>query len=115
MCNTAHPIATPRCSSSHSFEIRLRAQSLVASRDLPNWVELTTGRRVDRSSTWRWCNYGLKAPCGCHVRLPSVRLGKTRFTTEEAIAWWTAAIAQVAVATQPCAGPANAPEAGVVT
>lgn len=92
MCNPAHTYATRPCGTSHPFEIRFRSQSLVAVRDLPTWVEQTTGRTVDRSSTWRWCSHGLKAACGCQIRLPSVRLGKTRFTTEEAIAWWTATL-----------------------
>ena len=96
MRNETHPAEAICRMASHSFAISFRTQSLVAVRDLPTWIEQTTGGTVDRSSTWRWCNYGLKAPCGCHVRLPSVRLGKTRFTTEEAIAWWTAAIAQSA-------------------
>ncbi|MEQ1633389.1 MAG: hypothetical protein ABL997_13510 [Planctomycetota bacterium] len=66
----------------------------MAVRDLSIWIEQTTGETVDRSSTWRWCSYGLKASCGCQIRLPSVRLGKTRFTTEEAISWWTVALSK---------------------
>ena len=115
MRNETHPAEAICRIASHSFAISFRTQSLVAVRDLPTWIEQTTGRTVHRTAPWRWCTSGLAAACGCRIRLPSIRLGKTRFTSEEAISWWTAAIAQVDVATQPCAGPANAPEAGVVT
>ena len=47
-----------------------------------------TGRRVHRDIGYRWRQRGVRG-----VKLPCTRLGGLYYTSEEAIAWWTRALA----------------------
>ncbi|MBP8300247.1 MAG: DUF1580 domain-containing protein [Planctomycetes bacterium] len=60
---------------------------LLPLRKLGSWHKDRTGESLHRSVPYRWAQIGVGG-----IRLPTVRLGGTRYTSEEAIAWWTAAI-----------------------
>jgi hypothetical protein len=67
--------------------LRDRLRSL---RKLGAWHKERTGEDLHRSVPYRWAQVGIGG-----LRLPTVRIGGVRYTSEEAIAWWTAAISSV--------------------
>lgn len=68
-------------------------ECLIALASLGAWYEKRTGRKLHRTVPYGWRHRGVKRADGTIVRLPTVRLGGTYFTSEQAIAWWTAALA----------------------
>lgn len=84
--DTRHATPTP------GYSIDPNRDRLIALARLVEWYEERTGRRLHRSVTYRWRQRGVRAEDGTVLRLPTVRIGGARFTSEEAIAWWTAAI-----------------------
>ena len=86
MRDTQHATATP------GYAIDPNRDRLIALAGLATWYEERTGRRMHRSATYRWRQRGVRAADGTLLRLPTVRIGGIRYTSEEAIAWWTAAI-----------------------
>ena len=64
---------------------------LLPLRRLPEWHLSRAGVRVHRSAGYRWAQHGVGG-----VRLPIVRIGGLHYTSEEAIAWWTAALERAA-------------------
>lgn len=70
-----------------TYRVDLLRDRLLALRSLCTWHKGRTGESLHRSVPYRWAQIGVGG-----IRLPTVRLGGTRYTSEEAIAWWTAAI-----------------------
>ncbi|MBK8977648.1 MAG: DUF1580 domain-containing protein [Planctomycetes bacterium] len=60
---------------------------LIALRRLPTWLERRTGELVHRTVPYRWASRGIRG-----VRLPTILIGGTRFTSGGAFAWWSAAL-----------------------
>lgn len=89
---TSHPIAAVRCTVQHTFLIDVNTQTLVRTATVPAWLEARTGTGKHRTAVWRWHDQGVVAACGHRIRLPTVRIGGITYTSEEAIAWWTAAL-----------------------
>ncbi len=67
-------------------------ERLIALARLGSWYEERTGRRLHRCVPYRWRQRGVRSADGRVVRLPTIQLGGVRYTSEEAIAWWTTAI-----------------------
>ena len=78
--------SAPRPATGH-YRIDPTRDRLLALRRLPAWFESRTGERMHRSVGYRWAKHGVRG-----LRLPTIRLGSARFTSEEAISWWSAAI-----------------------
>jgi hypothetical protein len=89
---TTHPDRTIRCTTPHSFRVDVNTQTLVQTAAVPAWLASRTGAGKHRTAVWRWQVHGVVAACGHRVRLPTVRIGGITYTSEEAIAWWTAAL-----------------------
>lgn len=75
-----------------SYQVDPNRDRLIAMARLVEWYEARTGRRLHRSVTYRWRQRGVRAADGTVYRLPTVRIGGMRYTSEEAIAWWTAVV-----------------------
>lgn len=86
MRDATHATTTP------GYAIDPHRDRLIAMARLVEWYEARTGRRLHRSVTYRWRQRGVRAEDGTMLRLPTVRIGGMRYTSEEAIAWWSAAI-----------------------
>jgi hypothetical protein len=86
MCDREQATTTP------GYAIDPNRDRLIALARLVEWYEARTGRRLHRSVTYRWRQRGVRAEDGSLLRLPTLRIGGVRYTSEEAIAWWTAAI-----------------------
>ena len=78
---------TKLLATTRGYSINPSRDRLIALAKLVQWYEQRTGRRLHRSVTYRWRQRGVAG-----IKLPTIRLGGTRYTSEEAIAWWTAAI-----------------------
>jgi hypothetical protein len=79
-------------SSSLTYTIDPSHDRLIALATFPRWHEERTGRRIHRTLPYQWRSRGVLATDGTVRRLPTIRIGGVRYTSEEAIAWWTAAI-----------------------
>lgn len=84
-------LRAPNCVSDHTqlqptphHIIDPAREQLLAVAKLCAWHEQRTGKRPHRSVPYRWCREGINGIC-----LPTVQLGGVRYTSEEAIAWWT--------------------------
>ncbi len=75
-----------------AYTINPNRDRLIAMARLVEWYEERTGRRLHRSVTYRWRQRGVRAADGTVYRLPTVRIGGFRYTSEEGIAWWTAVV-----------------------
>ncbi len=67
------------------YDINPVEERLIALRRLARWHADRTGERVHRSAPYRWARRGIRG-----VLLPTVQVGGIRYTSEAAIAWWTA-------------------------
>ena len=74
------------------YSIDATRDRLIALARVSSWYEQRTGRKLHRTVPYRWRHRGVQTADGTLIRLPTVRLGGMRYTSEEAIAWWTAAI-----------------------
>jgi hypothetical protein len=70
-----------------NYRIDPARERLIALRRVVRWYTDRTGESLHRSVPYRWAQHGVAG-----VRLPTVRLGGARYTSQEAIAWWTAAL-----------------------
>lgn len=70
-----------------SYEIDPTRERLVSMRRVPDWFTAHAQEPLHRSAPYRWARQGIRG-----IRLPTVRIGGRRYTSEEAIAWWTAAL-----------------------
>lgn len=86
MSDTEHPPTIA------SYVVDPHRDRLIPLARLVDWYQQRTGRRLHRSVTYRWRQRGVRTPDGTVLRLPCVRIGGIRYTSEEAIAWWAAAI-----------------------
>ena len=93
MCNPLHPTTTDGSRVRRTFQIDVRTQTLIATPDLSEWLAERTGKRIHRSAVWRWWNQGVLAAAGERIKLPTICLGSVRYSSAEALAWWTAALA----------------------
>lgn len=73
------------------YDIDPARDHLLALRRVPDWYAKRTGERVHRSAPYRWSRRGIRG-----IPLPTVRLGSIRYTSIEAITWWTSAVDAVA-------------------
>ncbi|MFN7590324.1 MAG: DUF1580 domain-containing protein [Planctomycetota bacterium] len=69
------------------YEIDPTRDRLVSMRRVPGWFTAHVQEPLHRSAPYRWARQGIRG-----IRLPTVRIGGRRYTSEEAIAWWTAAL-----------------------
>lgn len=74
------------------YSIDATRDRLIALAKVGSWYEQRTGRKLHRTVPYSWRHRGVQAADGTLIRLPTVRLGGIRYTSEEAIAWWAAAI-----------------------
>ena len=79
-------------SPSRAHNIDPTRERLIALARFGSWYEQRTGRTLDRTVVYRWRRRGVRAADGSRLQLPTVQLGGVRYTSEEAIAWWSAAI-----------------------
>jgi hypothetical protein len=77
---------------SRSHNIDPTRERLIALARFGSWYEQRTGRRLDRTVVYRWRRRGMRTADGARLQLPTVQLGGVRYTSEEAIAWWSAAL-----------------------
>ena len=70
-----------------SYRVDPLRDRLLSLRRLGEWHKERTGEPLHRSVPYRWAQIGVGG-----IRLPTVRIGGVRYTSEEAIAWWSAAI-----------------------
>ena len=77
---------------SRSHSIDPTRERLIALSQFGSWYEQRTGRRLDRTVVYRWRRRGVRTTDGSRLQLPTVQLGGVRYTSEEAIVWWTAAL-----------------------
>jgi hypothetical protein len=80
-----HPAAT-------QYEIDPTRERLVSMRRVPDWITAHSQEQLHRSAPYRWARDGIRG-----IRLPTVRIGGRRYTSEEAIGWWAAALSSVEV------------------
>lgn len=78
--------------TTQSYQVDPNRDRLIALARLVEWFEARTGRRLHRSVTYRWRQRGVRGEDGTVYKLPTIRIGGNRFTSEEAIAWWTAVV-----------------------
>ena len=78
--------------TSPDYTIDAGREQLIALSKLPNWYEERTGRPLHRTVPYGWRTRGIKTTRGLTVCLPTIKIGGIRYTSVEAIAWWTAAI-----------------------
>lgn len=93
MCNPLHPTTTDSSRVRRTFRIDVLTQTLIATPDLSAWLAERTGKRIHRSAVWRWWDRGVLAADGERVRLPTICLGASRYSSAEALSWWAAALA----------------------
>lgn len=74
-------------SATEPYSIDPARDRLLSLRRVVEWYTSRTGERLHRTVPYRWAQRGIGG-----IRLPTVRIGRARFTSEEALTWWTAAI-----------------------
>lgn len=60
--------------------------------DVPRLLPTRRGRRVHRITIWRWVTKGVCGPGGVRVRLDTVKLGGSRYTSLAAVERFAAAL-----------------------
>ncbi len=65
--------------------IDIRRDRLMSIREIADWLEENQGRRVSRSTVEYWAKSGLRSADGQKVKLETLRFGKSRCTSLEAL------------------------------
>lgn len=86
---------------SEKYEIDLNNEEILAlSDDLPRYVrELVKGKRIHKSTAYRWALRGVRGR-----RLPTVRIASRLYTTKGAFSWWVSKLSEDLVGVTPSAG-----------
>lgn len=79
-----------RDAATESYHIDALCDRLLALRRLADWHQHRTGEAIHRSVRYRWAKRGIRG-----IRLPTILVGGVRFTSEEAVRWWTRTLAAV--------------------
>lgn len=69
------------------YRIDLHGDDLIPLALVKDWHERRTGQLVHRTVPYGWARRGVAG-----VRLPTIQIGGVRFTSREALSWWTAAV-----------------------
>ena len=90
--------------SETSYVIDASKEELVdVARGLPRFVhDLVGGKRIHKSTAYRWALQGVRGR-----RMPTVRVAGRLYTSKEAFSWWSAVLAQDLVDTDAAAGTAD--------
>lgn len=82
-----------------TYTIDIHRDNLIQLPAVVEYWRQRFNKRLHRCMPYRWTNHGVLSADGELVRLPSVKVGGLKYTSIEAIAWWSATLQNALPAT----------------